>query len=166
MHQTIEFLDKQIKDPSQGLPEEIFLFVSRLTPMVNVDLLIKDENDRRLLAWRNDQYCGMGWHIVGGVVRFKETLETRIQQVAESEIGTNVQFDPTPLAVSQVFRPQKTRGHFISLLYNCSLSGKFIPKNNGLKKTDQGYLMWHDRWPENMVESQKNIYNHIIKNDK
>ena len=50
IHKAVEFLDKQISNPSSGLPEEVFLFVSRLTPMVNVDLLIKDEKRRTLLS--------------------------------------------------------------------------------------------------------------------
>lgn len=36
-------LEAAIGDPCQGLPEEVFLFVSRVTPMINVDLLIQDE---------------------------------------------------------------------------------------------------------------------------
>ena len=54
IHKVIEFLDKQISNLSLGLPEEIFLFVSRTTPLVNVDLLIKDENGRTLLSWRDE----------------------------------------------------------------------------------------------------------------
>jgi len=42
IHEAIKFLDKQIPNPSLGLPEEVFLFISRTTPIVNVDLLIKD----------------------------------------------------------------------------------------------------------------------------
>ncbi|MEI7983545.1 MAG: NUDIX hydrolase, partial [Bacteroidota bacterium] len=51
---TIEILNKQIPDPRLGLPEEVFLFISRLTPMVNVDLLIKDKKGLALLSWRDD----------------------------------------------------------------------------------------------------------------
>ena len=34
-------LENSIPDPHQGLPEEVFLFLSRITPLVNVDLLIR-----------------------------------------------------------------------------------------------------------------------------
>lgn len=151
IHEAIEFLDKQISDPSSGLPEEVFLFISGLTPMVNVDLLIKDENGQTLLSWRADQFAGRGWHVPGGIVRFKEKLEERLQKVAEKEIGTKVEFDPVPIAINQIILRQKTRGHFISILFKCFLSSKFIPKNTGLAKTDKGYLMWHDSCPENLV---------------
>lgn len=161
IHKVIEFLDKQILNPSLGLTEEIFLFVSRLTPMVNVDLLIKDEKGRTLLSWRDDKYAGVGWHIPGGIVRFKETFETRIQKVAENEVGTNVQFNPVPIAVNQIFCENDSRGHFISLLFKCFLSNKFIPKNTGLKKNDNGYLMWHEFCPANLIKVHKMYRNYF-----
>ena len=151
IHEAIEFLDKQVSNPSAGLPQEVFFFVSRVTPMVNVDLLIKDENGRTLLSWRDDRYVGTGWHLPGGIVRFKEKLEKRVQKVIETEIGAVVEFDPVPIAINQIILSQKTRGHFISILYKCFLSSEFIPKNIGLSKTDKGYLMWHDSCSENMV---------------
>ena len=152
IHQATQFLEKQILNPSTGLSEEIFLFVSRMTPMINVDLLIKDEKGRILLSWRDYKYDGTGWHVPGGIVRFKEKLETRILKVAEEEIGTKVEFDPVPIAVNQVICNQNTRGHFISLLYKCFLSSKFIPKNAGLKKGDIGYLKWHASCPINLIK--------------
>lgn len=154
IHETIELLDRQISNPSSGLPEDIFLFITRLTPMVNVDLLIKDENRRTLLSclsWRDDAFS-TGWHVPGGIIRFKEDMKTRIKKVAETEIGADVQFEPVPIAINQIISDHDTRGHFISILYKCFLSNKFIPKNTGLSKTDVGYLMWHDSCPENMVK--------------
>ncbi len=162
--QAIKFLEKKIPNPLKGLPKEVFLYVSRMTPLVNVDLLIKDEKGRTLLAWRDDKYCGKGWHVLGGIVRFKETLETRIKKVAESEIGINVSFDPAPLAVHQfIDSGQDTRSHFVSILYKCFLPGKFIPKNAGLSKRDPGYLMWHSSCPKDFLKKQE-IYKKYIKN--
>ena len=152
IHETIELLDRQISNPSLGLPKEVFFFISRLTPMVNVDLLIKDENGRTLLSWRADSFAGAGWHVPGGIMRFKEKLEERVQKVAETEIGTVVEFDPVPVTINQVICKHDTRGHFISILYKCFLSSKFIPTNTGLTNTDKGYLMWHNCCPENMVK--------------
>ena len=102
MHEAIKFLDKQVLNPSAGLPDEVFFYISRMTPLVNVDLLIKDENGRTLLSWRDDLYAGKGWHVPGGIIRFKESLETRVKKVAETEIGTSVDFDPNPIAINQI----------------------------------------------------------------
>ena len=151
--EAIAILNKEIIDPQTGLPDEIFYFISRITPLVNVDLLIKDERGRALLAWRDDKHTSKGWHIPGGIVRFKETMETRIKKVAESEIGTEVQFEPAPIAVNEIIIKEKDiRGHFISVLYKCSLSSKFVPNNKGLSNKDPGYLEWHEGGPENLLK--------------
>lgn len=163
IRKAIKILEGKISNPSLGLPEEIFLFISRITPLVNVDLLIEDEQGRILLAWRDDKSNGKGWHIPGGIVRYKETWETRIKKVAEIEIGTKVKFNPIPIALNQVICKQTTRGHFISLLFNCFLSNKYLLKNKGLKENDRGYLKWHNNFPDNLIKIQKKIYKKIIK---
>lgn len=148
----ITILDKEITNPQIGLPDEVFHFISRITPLINVDLLIKDELGRTLLSWRDDQYSGTGWHIPGGVIRFKETMEARIKKVAESEIGIEVEFDPNPIAINQMINSEwDIRGHFISILYKCSLPSSFVPENKELKETDHGYLKWHEACPENLL---------------
>ncbi|HNW44013.1 MAG TPA: NUDIX domain-containing protein [Elusimicrobiales bacterium] len=160
--EAVVVLTKQVPDPSLGLPDDVFYYVSRVTPMVNVDLLVKDEKGRTLLAWRNDQYAGQGWHLPGGIVRFRETLETRILKVAETEIGAAVTFEPQPLAINQIINPAlDIRGHFISVLYKCSLSGAFEPRNEGVARTDAGYLKWHETCPDDLLKLQ-DIYRKFI----
>jgi len=161
INKLIKSLEKQIKNPSLGLPEDVFFFISRITPMINVDLLIKDENGRILLSWRDDKFHEEGWHIPGGIIRFKENIETRIKKVAETEIGTPVKFDPVPIDINQIILKQNTRGHFISILYNCFIPSKFVPKNEGLSNKDQGYLKWHDSCPENLIKVHE-IYRKYI----
>ena len=149
---AISFLSREVPNPSEGLPDELFCYISRTTPLVNVDLLIKDETGRTRLAWRDDIYAGKGWHIPGGIVRFKERLETRIEKVAESEIGSSISFDSVPVALNQLIHTERdVRSHFISILYRCFLSSEFIPGNKGLTDRDRGYLMWHDSCPDNLL---------------
>ena len=159
--EAIEFLDKQVLDPSAGLPDEIFYYISRVTPLVNVDLLIKDERGRTLLSWRNDQYAGQGWHLPGGIVRFRETLETRVKKVAETEIGAAVDFDLNPIAINQIIHNKRERSHFISILYKCKLSAPFVPENKGLRNTDAGFLQWHTGCPDNLLKLQE-IYRKFL----
>jgi len=150
---AIAILDRQVPNPSAGLPDELFLYISRTTPLVNVDLLIKDKNGRTLLSWRDDLYSGKGWHLPGGIVRFKESLETRVKKVAETEIGISVNFNPNPVAINQIIlKEYKNRAHFISILYKCSLSSAFVPENKGMVNTDPGYLMWHVTCPDDLLK--------------
>ena len=68
----LQAIESTINDPQEGLPEVVFLFVTRHTPMINVDLLIRDAEGRVLLTWRDDGYeHSPGWHIPGGIIRYK-----------------------------------------------------------------------------------------------
>lgn len=151
LQEAIRYIERHIPDPKAGLPEKVFLFASRIVPMVNVDLLVKNEIGQTLLSWRDDQYAGKGWHIPGGIIRFKEKLATRIVKVAETEIGISLTCRPQPIAVNQVIVEHADRGHFISLLYECFIPSTFKPANKNLTITSTGFLKWFDRCPENLV---------------
>ncbi len=161
IHDALVFLDGLVPDANKGLPQELFFFITRMTPMVNVDLLIKDENKRTLLAWRQDQFAGGGWHLPGGIVRYKERFEERVSKVAETELETQVEFDEVPLSTHQVICGHKTRGHFVSILYNCRLPSSFVPANKGLNPSDPGFIQWHDRCPDNLVRVHEMYRDHI-----
>ena len=57
--------------------------------MVNVDLLIRNDRREILLTWRHDELYH-GWHVPGGVMRYKERLADRVAAVAHIELGTAV----------------------------------------------------------------------------
>ncbi len=161
--EAINIIDRHANTPEKGLPQDVFYLISRLTPLVNVDLLIKDKDSRVLLAWRQDQFAGAGWHIPGGIVRYKETLEQRIKQVALTEIGQEVDYNPAPIAINEIHRAHATRGNFISFLYICTVDSSFSPNNSNLYKTDPGYLVWHDTCPNNLIEVHE-LYRPYIDN--
>lgn len=159
----IASLELQIENPSQGLPEEVFLLVSRLTPLVNVDLLVKNIQNETLLTWREDAFYGPGWHLPGGIVRFKETVASRIHAVAESELGATVEFRKAPLAVNEIMSAKRdTRGHFISLLYECNLTSPLAQnleyKSGAVKNAEWA---WHASCPDNLIPAHK-VYKQFI----
>jgi len=160
--EAIEFIEKQIPNPTEGLSEEVFLFISRLTPLLNIDLLIKDEKERTLLAWRDDEYAGKGWHLPGGIIRYKENIETRIKLTIQKEIKTEVKVDFQPLAINEIIiQERKTRAHFISILYKGFVPSSYIPINDGINENQPGYLMWHDKCPSNLIKYHE-IYRKYI----
>lgn len=141
-----------IGDATQGLPEELFLFVTEITPMINVDLLIRDITGRILLSWRDDRFYGQGWHVPGGIIRLKESFEERIQRTALSEIGTRVIHNENPSEIIPIIvKKMKKRGHFITLVYECRLPEKFEILNERRKEHDVGYLKWFDKFPDDML---------------
>lgn len=149
----IDLLESLIEDPSEGLPEEIFLFVSRITPIINVDLLIKNEQNQTLLTWRDDGYYPAGWHIPGGIVRYKEKISDRIKAVAASELGARIKFKKESLVVNEVIIPaRRNRGHFISLLYECTLISPLdenLKYEKGIPKP--GQWAWYNKCPKNII---------------
>ncbi len=157
-------LMKAYEDAEKGLPDDIFKFVTSLTPMINVDLLVRDDAGRVLLAWRED-YRGAGWHIPGGIIRYKETAVHRISETAKKEFGCDIAKAVGPIKISEIFVPQRIRGHFISLLYECKLADSFDIGvfNAGKKETDDGFLRWFDKAPKDLVYGQQEAYGDYLK---
>lgn len=163
IEKLIHSLESLIKNPKRGLPEEIFFFVSKITPIINVDLLIKNQRGQTLLTWRDDKYYGPGWHIPGGIIRYKETIADRIKAVAKNELGARVKFKKEPIAVNEVIcQKRKERGHFISLLYECKLVSpldKDLKYKKGIPKA--GQWAWHNKCPKNIIPVHK-MYKEFI----
>lgn len=151
--QLIAALARGTVDSFQGLPEDVFLLVSQLTPLVNVDLLLKNAQNQTLLTWRDDEFYGPGWHVPGGIVRFKEAFATRIAAVAANELGARVTFTQVPVAVNEIMHPvRNTRGHFISFLYACALTSPLNPQREYKTGMPQpGEWAWHAACPENLI---------------
>lgn len=142
-----------IKGAKEGLDDDVFSFVASITPMINVDLLI-EKDGKLLFAWRDDGK-NLGWHIPGGIIRYKETFHDRIIKTALNEIGDEVTHDDEPIKISEIFMPYQRRGHSISLLYKCYVDDKYVIDNRDKNVTDEGYLKWFDSCPELLVEGQK-----------
>jgi len=150
---AIATLESSIADPHRGLPSDLFLFVSRITPLINVDLLIRDAGGRTLLTWRDDEIFGAGWHVPGSIIRYKETAADRIHACARDELGAEVTFEPAPLLVAEFISDHRTRGHFISLLYRCRL---VTPAEESRRATSEpvtrGQWRWHRSAPPDLLE--------------
>lgn len=157
-------LRKSISDPSLGLPEDIFLFLSEISPLPNVDLLVRDKENRILLAWRNDPWWGNAWHVPGGIIRLKESFAERIQRTALAELGTTVTYNEEPVEIRQIIdRKLKTRGHHITLVFECHVPEDYHIDNGTLKEHDTGFLAWHDHYPEEMLRCHT-FYRKYFKN--
>jgi len=153
LEDAMQCIESATEECEDGLPESVFLFVSRLTPLVNVDLLIQDSARGTLLTWRDDDFYGLGWHVPGGVIRHKETAANRVCEVARRELGVTVEFEPQPLGVHEMILPEwRDRGHFISLLYQCRLTSELDPDRRFVPESplpDQ--WAWHETCPNDLI---------------
>ena len=147
-------LEQNLQPDTNGLPEEVFLFVGRHTPIVCVELIIRDDVHGTLLTWRDDAHFGRGWHVPGGVIRFRESRDERIQAVARSEVGTEVDVDPSPLAIQEYLNfTVPDRSHQWSFLMRCTLRGQ---PDDRLRCRDEdspraGEWMWHRSVPPDLL---------------
>ena len=152
----IEALERAIGDPRRGLPEDLFLFVSRLIPMVNVDLLIQDDRGRTLLTWRDDRHFGSGWHVPGSVIRYKERAADRVRACAREELGAAVSFEEAPIFVMETILAGRERGHAVSLLYRCRLMGApDAARAAATGSPTAGQWRWHDGAPSDLLDVQQ-----------
>jgi colanic acid biosynthesis protein WcaH len=121
--------------------------------MINVDLLVKNKLGQTLLTWRDDKFYGPAWHIPGGIIRFKEKIEDRINKVAENELGCKVKFNTTPLDIREMMNKERDiRGHFISMLYSCEIVGNPDNLKRSLDNNPQhGQWAWHEEAPQNLL---------------
>src|SRR5262249_21137771 len=119
--------------------------------MINVDLLVRDDAGRTLVAWREDQW-GRGWHIPGGIIRFQERAHARIHEVARLELGVPVIAEEKPCDIVELL--EHGRGHFISMLYRCTLKG--TPKAADAKSPPvPGLLTWTRGRPDPLYSAHE-----------
>ena len=161
---AIDTIEATVTDAHRGLPLPVLYLASRLVPMVNVDLLVRDAQNRVLLTWRADEFYGPSWHIPGGMIRFKEEWGPRIAAVAHSELGTTVSFEPDPIAVRQPMHPTRaTRGHFISLLFDCRLTAPLDETRRAIEGGPRhGNWAWHGSRPPDLLEVHQRIYGPLL----
>ena len=152
-------------DPKEGLPLDLFEFSTTLFPFVNVDLLIQNDKGQILLSWRDDSHYGRGWQIPGRIIRMMETIDERIQKTAIREVGCKVEYESDPVVVHEnIIRKyreglenQLERAHNIALLYKCIVPDDYVIDNGDRAETDEGFLRWFDRFPEDLLDCHKSI---------
>lgn len=143
------------------LPENEFLYISSRTPLINADMLILDENGDVILSWRDDEYCGIGWHIPGGIIRHGETMRERLETTAEREIGLIPEFEDSPCKITEIFLEQEYRNHFISHLFRGRCSRTAVKTVE--QPVNPGDLRWFDHYPKEGIVYSQAPYEEYLK---
>ncbi len=172
IHDLQDEMQREGVNPCDGLPEDLFIFSTTLAPVSNVDLFITDSKKRVLLSWRDDAHYGKGWHIPGGCLRLKESMESRIQKTAMKELNCEVSFNSVPLLVKELILKdnrlnltnQLERSHNISILFDCKLPENYVLFNSSNDEHVSGFLKWFSSVPEDLLDAHKDIYGEFLKN--
>lgn len=140
---------KKIDNPHEGLPQPVFDALCDVVPFVACELVVHGPKGL-LLVWRDDEWWH-GWHFPGGLLRFRESFEERIQAVAWKELGVNIS------KVKFLYPKdcsQGTRNHCVSLVFLCETEMK--PKRGKFFK----------KMPKNIIDAHKEFWRNVEKNIK
>ena len=155
-------------DTNDGMPQELFLLISGLVPLANVDLLITNSKNQILLIKRNDPWYQKSWHIPGGCMHYGEEFLHCVQATAKRELGTRVNVEPEPIAIRNVIRgvdEQKAypreRGHNVAILFSCKVPDNWSIDNGVLTEDDDGYAAWFDYLPSDFMDIQ-HVYDDVL----
>lgn len=69
------------------LTDEDYNFIYSRVPRICVDLLIQNQNGDILLTKRDIEPYKDHWHLPGGRIKFRETVEEALHRIAKGELG-------------------------------------------------------------------------------
>jgi colanic acid biosynthesis protein WcaH len=122
-----------LKNSSAGYIEgDVFKTVIENTPLVSVDLIVKDRG-RVLLGKRVNKPAQGTWFTLGGRVLKNEMINSAIRRIAKTELGIELTAEPKFIGVFEhlyddgIFDHVST--HYLNLGYEVELSGiEALPK--------------------------------------
>jgi len=122
LQRLVEEVESLVPSPQQGLPDPVFGLLSRIPHLGASICSSRMKTVGTLLTWRHYESYGPGWHVLGGIVRDKETARHRVEEVARLSLGGRMQIDPKPITVEEFLRSDRNdRGHIVSMLFGCRL---------------------------------------------
>jgi GDP-mannose mannosyl hydrolase len=84
--------DYRQDDNSHKLPEQEFSRVIRHTPLVCIDLVIRDSTHNVLVGLRRNEPAKGYYFVPGGRIRKNETLEAAFSRIVIAETGLDISF--------------------------------------------------------------------------
>ncbi len=114
-------------DPSRCsrlLADEVFAQVIAHAPLVAIDLLVEDKEQRVLLGWRKNPPAQSSWFVPGGRIRQNETLDQAFARITLAGLGREFDLEQSVFSVVyQHFYPDNFHGdaeestHYIALAH-------------------------------------------------
>ncbi|MDC0535817.1 GDP-mannose mannosyl hydrolase [Francisellaceae bacterium] len=77
--------------------QQKFLQVLDSTPLISIDIILKDASDKVLLGYRNNRPAQGYWFVPGGRIRKNETLEKAMSRISKVELGFEIALDESRL---------------------------------------------------------------------
>lgn len=117
------------------LSRDVFSMVVSSTPLVSIDIVIRDDGGRYLLGKRKTPPAKGFWFVPGGRIYKNETLSHAFERISYSELGVILKINNASLVgVFDHLYPDSifsadTSTHYVAIGYSLSVSAGFCPDN-------------------------------------
>lgn len=119
----------------QPLPTELFATIIDSTPLISIDLIVRDENDNILLGERLNAPARGFWFTPGGRIYKNESLAQAFERITSAELGVAIAMSEASFhGVYEHFYEDSAMGdhistHYVVLAYNVTLPTTHHPLN-------------------------------------
>jgi colanic acid biosynthesis protein WcaH len=125
------------------LDDNDFALVIGATPLVSIDLLIRNAHNEVLLGLRRNRPAQGMWFVPGGRIRKNEELKMAVQRIAQAELGVALQSWALLGAYDHIYDDNALGRdglgtHYVALGCTCTLA----PGCNILPDTQHAELRW------------------------
>ena len=149
---------------SKNLPltDEEFKYIYSRVPRLCVDVVIKTQ-EGVLLTQRNIAPYKDLWHIPGGTVYYRETIEAAVKRIAKEELGVDVVVGGLYDFIEN-YDESESRGGWgwpIALQLKCSIKFGELCPDKQLAKEARFFKKAEDI-PKNTIDSQKKFLINLL----
>lgn len=146
------------------LPDETFKSVIQHTPLISIDLIVRNEQGEVLLGKRVNAPAKGYWFVPGGRVCKNETLDDAFVRLVREELGIEAgitRADAKFLGVFEHFYDDCVFGDYISTHY-IVLAFSFIYKEKVLLNSQHQTYNWESKYLKSFIHKNCSIYFELL----
>ncbi len=116
------------------IDNELFATIIEFTPLISIDLILKNEKDQILLGLRKNEPAKGFWFVPGGRVLKDESISDAFKRISRNELGIEYNLDQSKfIGVFEHFYDNSFYGdsfstHYIALGFVLQFDGNTIGK--------------------------------------
>ncbi len=133
------------------IPEQEYKKIINMLPIFCVDFLIKAKGKYLLLKRKEEPQKDIYW-VIGGRLRFKETISKMAERILDREIGVNLgEYKLELIGFSNYFFPKSTHSkatHTPTILYLIEMDHIFEPKID----STHSHFTWSKKLPIELIK--------------
>lgn len=126
------------------LPDQVFKTVIQSTPLISIDLVVRNEKNEVLLGKRLNAPAKGFWFVPGGRIQKNETLDNAFKRLINEELGLNLdikRLETKFLGIYEHFYDENVfdeliSTHYIVLGYELKINENFLQHTPKLQHKD------------------------------